>query len=146
MVRKHFEVSDIMKHALFHLTSVVCTIRLFSSISRGYAPLPGNASRSALSENNFLDCATYNFASSFTVPIFSLDEYFFNTLSLWYFQNCLVAFFPATLFRILLPPGCSSTNLHTLSARILECEQEGPCLPGHIVYVLVDDDVYTLVR
>ena len=30
----------------------------------------------------------YNFAFSPTSPIFSFGEYFFNTDSLWYFQNC----------------------------------------------------------
>lgn len=30
--------------------------------------------------------------------------------SLWYFQNCLLASFPATLFKIFAPPGCSFTN------------------------------------
>jgi len=52
----------------------------------------------------------YSLAFSATVPIFNFGEYFFNTLSLWYFQNCFVASFPATRFRILAPPGCSSTN------------------------------------
>ena len=53
---------------------------------------------------------THSFALSLTVPIFSRSEYFFNTLSLWYFQNCLVASLPATLLRIFAPPGCSSTK------------------------------------
>ena len=32
-------------------------------------------------------------------PTCSLDLYFFKMLSLWYFQNCLLASFPPTLCR-----------------------------------------------
>lgn len=73
----------------------------------------------------------HNFASSLTAPTFSLGAYFFSTLSLWYyfprqlsnsaysvgkltFQNCLLASLPPTLFKILAPPGCSSTNVSIL--------------------------------
>jgi hypothetical protein len=59
-------------------------------------------------ENNDVDA--YSLAFSLTVPIFRLPPYFFNTLSLWYFQNCFVASLPATRLRILEPPGCSSTK------------------------------------
>lgn len=52
----------------------------------------------------------YNFAFSSTVPICSFAPYFFNTPSLWYFQNCFVASLPATRFKIFAPPGCSSTK------------------------------------
>lgn len=57
---------------------------------------------------NVCVCGNHNFAFSPTVPTFNLSEYFFNTLSLWYFQNCFVASFPATRLRIFDPPGCSS--------------------------------------
>lgn len=72
----------------------------------------------------------YSLAFSPTVPIFSFGAYFLRTDSLWYcrrirvsslvpiqtlhryhtFQNCLLASFPATRFKILAPPGCSSTK------------------------------------
>lgn len=50
----------------------------------------------------------HSFASSLTAPTFSFGAYFFSTPSLWYFQNCFDASLPATRFRILAPPGCSS--------------------------------------
>lgn len=48
------------------------------------------------------------FASTFgllsRLPTWSCPLYFFRMPSLWYFQNCLEASFPATLWRIFLPP------------------------------------------
>lgn len=49
------------------------------------------------------------FASTFLLsrlPTWSCPLYFFSMPSLWYFQNCLEASFPATLWRIFLPPAC----------------------------------------
>lgn len=37
-------------------------------------------------------------------PTSSLGLYFFRMPSLWYFQNCFEASFPATRVRIFLPP------------------------------------------
>lgn len=37
-------------------------------------------------------------------PTWSLALYFFKIPSLWYFQNCLLASFPATRVRIFFPP------------------------------------------
>lgn len=52
----------------------------------------------------------HSFAFSSTVPTLSRSLYFFNTPSLWYFQNCFEASLPTTRFKIFAPPGCSSTN------------------------------------
>lgn len=52
----------------------------------------------------------HSFADSLMVPIFNFEPYLSRTALLWYFQNCLVASFPAILLRILDPPGCSSRN------------------------------------
>src|SRR6266699_3797468 len=52
----------------------------------------------------------HNLADSCTAPILNLSPYFSKTDWLWYFQNCLDASLPAMRFRILVPPGCSSTN------------------------------------
>ena len=57
----------------------------------------------------------YSLADSATVPTLSRSLYFSRTFALWYFQNDLLASLPAMRFRILVPPGCSSTKpIHLL--------------------------------
>jgi len=64
---------------------------------------------------------TYSLAFSPTVPTFNFAAYFFNTLSLWYFQNCFVASLPATLLSIFAPPGCSSTKSTRFPSVLFNC-------------------------
>jgi hypothetical protein len=50
-------------------------------------------------------------------PTWSFALYFLRMDSLWYFQNCFEASFPATRVRIFLPPVCS----HSLASFFCAC-------------------------
>lgn len=102
------------QHAIYTQTFIMTTspsprttgphLMVATGLHQGRHPLSGSQSSPQLA------CLDHSLDPSLTVPTFNLGVYFFRTCSLWYFQNCLDASLPATRFRILDPPGCSSMN------------------------------------
>lgn len=86
----------------------------------------------------------HSFAASFTSPIFNLGPYFCKTLALWYFQNCLEESFPAILFRILGPPGCSSRNSKDSVSQTCGIHSGWTAQTRNIVHPRVDDDPHAV--
>lgn len=98
----------------------------------------------------------YNLAVSATSPTLSLAPYFSSTFLPWYFQNCLVAFLPATRLRILAPPGCSSRKsagrqqkialVTKISGQWMQRKGRGlSLLTGDVVHAVVDDYVNAIL-
>lgn len=80
-------------------------LRLMMMVSNFPFPVAVYTERKSLCRRPLL---LQSFAVSANVPTWRLAPYFSSTDLPWYFQNCLVASLPATRFRILAPPGCSS--------------------------------------
>lgn len=72
-------------------------------------------------------------------PTWSFALYFLRMLSLWYFQNCFEASFPATLW--MTGYGVSTCHSHTMAKLTLLATRVTLLEFGQVVYIIVDNDV-----